>query len=104
MARMSVSQTPVNDLLEQRIAERNASILTSETQESPPTAVDPHAEEKEKIRAVMGEKEWVANNGHICNDCAVEASSELRCRCTWKCKRHTLGPLYESTVARGATA
>lgn len=137
--RMSVSQTSVDELLEQRIAERNAPIPTSETQEAPvgcgdlnkkpptdnegstgaslkwlgwnkdavmanPSRVDPDTEEKAKIRAIMGEKEWIASKGHICNACAAEAGVGLRCRCTWKCNRHTLGPLYESYVERGSTA
>jgi hypothetical protein len=62
--------------------------------------VDSHAEEMEKIRKVMG-NEW---KGHICNACAKEAGSKLYCRCTWKCKRHTLGKLYEESVARGASS
>jgi len=80
--------TSVDDLLKQRIAERNAPFVSEEPKVNA-EVVDVYAEDKAKIRAVMGEFEWNRNNGHICNMCAIEANVSLRCRCMWKCLKHS---------------
>jgi hypothetical protein len=48
--------TPMDELLQQRIAERNA-LITSEEPKVIAEVVDVHTEDNPKIRAVMGESE-----------------------------------------------